>query len=430
MTKISIPYNDNRTVTFEIPDRNLSEILRPNKVEVPENPQKLVEQVLQNPTGSEKVEQIVKQKESSGKTGKKQVCIICDDITRKTPVHLIIPSLLERLNSAGINDKDIFIVIALGTHRPMTEAEMIEKVGQEAYSRVKVYNSEFKDKKNGMVKVGKADDGVDIWIDKRVACADIKIGLGAIVPHPAAGCGGGAKIIFPGVAGEETVASFHLQYSSTPENMFGAPTSPSGESMEKWVEMLNLDFIFNFILTDQGQVYNAVAGHFIKAHRKGVELMKNVFGIRAKEKVDIAVSSSYPATLDFWQATKAVFGPDLWTTSGGSIILVTDCSEGFGPHPQFADYIGNDDPEQLLKDAYQGKTTDPIAVSGGVTLGRMRKRKRFCLVSENVGPEYARVMKMNYFSDLQQAVDSEMKRYGEDVKLGVITHGGCSYPIL
>jgi len=93
--KISIPYNDSRTVTFEIPEKNLSEILRPNRVEVPEDPQKLIEQVLQNPIGSEKIEQIVKQKEIScktGKTGKKQVCIICDDITRKTPVHLIIPA--------------------------------------------------------------------------------------------------------------------------------------------------------------------------------------------------------------------------------------------------------------------------------------------------------------------------------------------------
>jgi nickel-dependent lactate racemase len=157
-------------------------------------------------------------------------------------------------------------------------------------------------------------------------------------------------------------------------------------------------------------------------------MMREVYGIKAKRKVEIAVASSYPAEIDFWQATKAVFAPDLLTKPGGTIILTTECCEGIGPHPEYADYIGDNDPDRLLKDAYGGKTVDPIAVSGGVTLGRMAKRKKFMLVSSGVSKQYAQRMNMQYFADIQQAVDTAIKSHGPQAKVSVLTHAGCSYP--
>jgi nickel-dependent lactate racemase len=310
----------------------------------------------------------------------------------------------------------------------MTRQEIIGKVGQETYSRVRVFNSEFKDKTDGLIKVGISPDGVPVWVDRRVAEARIRIGIGSILPHPAAGCSGGAKIIVPGVAGEDTVASFHLQYAATPENLFGQPSTPAREIMERVVRLVGLDFIVNIISTPDDDIYRVVAGDFIQAHRKGVRFLQEVCGVRASEPQDIVVCSSYPANLDFWQATKAVFAPDFWTRPGGSIILTAQCPEGIGPHREYADYIGNASPEKLLKDAYAGKTAEPIAVSGGVTLGRMRRVKRFSLVSDGLDRKYVLKMKWHTFESLQEAVDSELKRYGPDAKIGVFTHGGSSFP--
>jgi len=424
MAKVTIPYGYNNSLSFNVPDKNLTEVLSPNKVDIPPNPQELIEQALENPVESGKIEEIVKRKKSSGKI---KVCIICDDLTRSTPGYMIIPPILKRLNQAGIPDKDIFIIMALGTHRPMSEAEIIEKLGKEIYSRIKVYNSEFKDKSYKLVNIGTSPDGVPVWLDRRVSEADIKIGVGTIIPHPAAGCSGGAKIILPGVTGEDTVASFHLQYAATPENLFGQPTTPARQIMERLVEVVGLDFIINIVSTPDNEIYKVIAGHFIHAHRKGIKYMRDVYGIKVSSQQDIVVCSSHPSNLDFWQATKAVFAPDVWARPGGSIIIAASCPEGLGPHKEYADYIGNDNPQQLLDDAYAGKTAEPIAVSGGVTLSRMRKIKTFSLVSDGVDRKYADIMKWHYYAGLQEAVDSELKHYGRDAKVGVITHGGSSY---
>ena len=49
--------------------------------------------------------------------------VLVDDGTRSTPQRLILPVLLDGLNEAGVPDRDVTVLIALGTHRPMTEAD-------------------------------------------------------------------------------------------------------------------------------------------------------------------------------------------------------------------------------------------------------------------------------------------------------------------
>ncbi|GAG42856.1 unnamed protein product, partial [marine sediment metagenome] len=124
--------------------------------------------------------------------------IISDDHTRPTPVKKIIPFLLGELKAGGVADSQISVIFALGTHKPMSETEMRERAGVVS-ERIRLCNSEFRDPR-GLAYCGKAPDGVPVSVDKRVADADFKIGIGSIIPHPECGWGGGAKIIYPGVA--------------------------------------------------------------------------------------------------------------------------------------------------------------------------------------------------------------------------------------
>ena len=50
--------------------------------------------------------------------GMQRVVIAADDLTRQTPVEIIIPALLDELNPAGVRDEQVTVLIALGTHRP------------------------------------------------------------------------------------------------------------------------------------------------------------------------------------------------------------------------------------------------------------------------------------------------------------------------
>ena len=51
------------------------------------------------------------------------VSIAVNDYTRPTPLHFVLPPLLDTLNRRGVRDSQIHVVVALGTHRPMSTEE-------------------------------------------------------------------------------------------------------------------------------------------------------------------------------------------------------------------------------------------------------------------------------------------------------------------
>jgi nickel-dependent lactate racemase len=258
----------------------------------------------------------------------------------------------------------------------------------------------------------------------------LRIGVGTILPHPVAGWGGGAKIIYPGVGGEDTVAHYHMQQVLLTRNIFGQTGSPIRAKMEQWVEQLGLHFIVNVICTAHGEIYKAVAGHFIAAHRQGVTYAQDVFAVRVAAPADVVVASSYPADLDLWQAGKGMMSADLLARDGGIIILVTPCPEGIGPHKELAELVGNDDPDDLARRVLAGEFADPVVVAVAVTMARMRRRCRYAIVSEGIDQAMCDQMKMRRFATVQAAVDWALGETGPQARLSVIPYGAETVPLL
>ncbi len=58
-----------------------------------------------------------------------RILIIVDDMSRPTPVHQIVPPLLDELARGGARDANIRFLVALGTHRHMTGRRIAAKIG-------------------------------------------------------------------------------------------------------------------------------------------------------------------------------------------------------------------------------------------------------------------------------------------------------------
>ena len=94
-------------------------------------------EALENPIGLPKLKKLVRPQ--------MRVLILADDLTRPTPQQELLPPLLDFLNECGVPDRNIRILIALGTHRPMTRSEIKARFGKEVVSRVEVINHAFLD---------------------------------------------------------------------------------------------------------------------------------------------------------------------------------------------------------------------------------------------------------------------------------------------
>src|SRR5690554_727613 len=136
-----LKYGD-RQFEVRLPDEQIKLVLEPNTVELPSRtPRELIEDALDNPIGTGRIEDMVK-------SGDK-ICIVISDKTRswQNP-GMILGVLLERLNGAGIRDKDIVIISARGTHRAQTDDELRALVTDEIFSRVRVVDHDPSDESN------------------------------------------------------------------------------------------------------------------------------------------------------------------------------------------------------------------------------------------------------------------------------------------
>ncbi len=117
--------------------------------------------------------------------------LLVDDITRPTPPDQILPILLEELEVEK-NNIETTILIALGTHRKLTQEEIDQKISHEIVAKYPVLNHEW-DNRNALVDLGLTLNGTQIKINRLIEEVDKCLGIGNIAPHILAGWSGGAR---------------------------------------------------------------------------------------------------------------------------------------------------------------------------------------------------------------------------------------------
>lgn len=418
---LSIPYGKT-SVSFRIPDKNYAGMFDPPFTAPIENLEEAVEKALDNPIGSPRLESLV--------VPGKKVAVIIDDMSRPTPQNRILPVVLRRLEKAGVKREEMLVSIALGSHRKMSEEEIREHVGVEVYGKYRVENSSFRDARD-LVHVGNTDDGVRIMASRSVMEADIHIGIGCILPHPLLGWSGGAKILLPGITGEETSAYFHLKSSLSDRNYCGCMISPIRDMIEDLTEKIGLTFIVNVLLNSHLEVSDMVAGDFRMAHREGVHRAMRSSGFAVEEKSDVIICSSHPADQDFWQAQKAMYAAEhgLKGDKGGTIVMVGPNYEGLGPHEEMPFYVGSNSSNDLALKALAGIVPgDHLAIAVGNSLSKLRRRRNLVVVSDGLRPQEMRTCGIKHYpvSQLQDCI-TDLIAENPSCRIGVLSNGAGTY---
>ncbi|MCD6518448.1 MAG: nickel-dependent lactate racemase, partial [Anaerolineae bacterium] len=361
--------------------------------------------------------------------GARKVLIVADDGTRLTPTERILPVLLEELNAVGISDEAITLLIALGTHRAMTPSEIEQKFGREVVGRVQVLNHNAFEP-SLLVDLGTTPGGVHVQVHRLAPEADLVIGVGSIVPHHIPGFSGGAKIIQPGICGEQTTGEVHLLSVRHPFSLLGRQENQVRQEMEAIAEQAGLRMIVNVVLDRQGRVAGVFVGEPRAAFRQGVSLSRRIYGVEVPGQADIVVASSHPCDSEFWQAHKTLYPAELCVRPGGTIIVVTPCPEGVSAtHPEVLEFASW--PKAEIDAAIRAGKMDDL-VAGALTLAwaGTREKAEVFLVSGGISPEEARALGFRPFPSVQDALGAAFARHGPDARVMVLPYAPDILPLL
>jgi nickel-dependent lactate racemase len=358
---------------------------------------------------------------------RKNVVFVADDNTRLTPTDILLPILLDECNAAGIPDAAISVIIALGTHRFMTDEEIRIKFGTETLRRIAVTNHPYKDPA-ALVDLGTTPNGGRILINRAVVEADFKMGIGSIVPHHIPGYAGGAKIIQPGVSGEETTAYTHLLSVRAPRSYLGVLENPVREELDAMARKVGMNTILNTVLNRHGQVVQAFFGDVVEAFRAGVVKSREVYDVPVPEEADIVLASSHPCDLEFWQAHKTLYPSDLAVKAGGIVIVVTPCYEGVarmhGNMLEMTPYGSR----RLREMVSAGQLDDEVGAALAIAWAQVREREEVWIVSDGICPEEAAKLGFRHFTVVQEALDAALAQKGTGARVTVLTHAPDMLP--
>ena len=418
--QVEIPYGK-ETLKFEVGEQNLVGVYSPKNVPGVADLGAAIRQALANPIGTKPLRELAR--------GAQKVALVADDNTRLTPADKIIPILLDEMNAAGIRDEQVAVIIALGTHRPMTQEEILAKYGPEVVRRVQVKNHNFRDPAL-MVDLGTTPNGTHIQVNREAFEADFKIGIGSVVPHYIPGFAGGAKIVQPGISAERTTAETHLLSTCEPRSFLGIRDNPVRIELNSIARAVKLNTIVNTVLNCYGDVVGVFYGDVVEAFNAGVELSRDVYSVELPEVADIVVASSYPCDIEFWQAHKALYPADLAVKAGGVIVLATPCYEGVSvTHADILEITGES--MQGLKERVARKEVhDEVAASLAIGWAQVKEREAVYMVSSGIATEDAHRLGFTPFPTVQAALDAALALQGPAARIAVLTHAPDMLPVI
>ena len=281
--------------------------------------------------------------------------IVVSDKTRLCQYPIYLPLLTEALMAHGLNREDITFYIAYGTHPPQNEEESLASYG-ETYRHFKFVHHDCRNA-DTLVTLGTSSRGTEITLRKEIPEHDLLITFGSVLHHYFAGFGGGRKLLFPGLAGYDSILKNHSLYLD-----FKHRTLREGCQAGKLDgNPLAMDLAeINSYLPDRLEIYGILNSrrevceiHFgsgCEDFREVCERYDQFFRVQDDTAYDLVVASAggYPKDINFIQSHKSIHNAASFVKDGGTLIILAECVDGLG-NKSFPDIFREGDRHRIYE---------------------------------------------------------------------------------
>jgi nickel-dependent lactate racemase len=296
----------------------------------------------------------------------KRVLVIIPDGTRTAPIPLLFHMLYEQLGRRVVR---LDYLIALGTHPPMPEDAIEKLVGVSAaeraarYPNVTVFNHRW-DLPNALQKIGAIGrdeaalltggllaDEVPVVLNRLIFEYDQLIICGPVFPHEVAGFSGGAKYLFPGIAGAEIINFTHwLGALVTSMHTIGVKDTPVRRVIHRAAAFVPQPLVCAAMVLKGSTLHGLYVGPHDEAWSAAADLSAqlNVLSLpRTFERVLSMPSLIYD---DLWTAAKAMYKTEPIVADGGEVIVYAPhITEVSYTHGALIDQVGYHVRDYFLK---------------------------------------------------------------------------------
>lgn len=408
-----------------LPDRAVPTVIRQTDLPALPDPAATVRTALDDPVGAPPLAELA--------CGRNSACIVICDTTRPVPNGLFLRPMITELLGAGIAADRITVLVATGLHFANEGAELAEVLGDPWVSQhIRVENHDARDDSRHRWLGHTSTRRTPVAIDATFADADLKIVTGLVEPHFMAGWSGGRKVIAPGVAHQETIRTFHsARFMGDPG---AAQCNPDGNPLhEEQVEivgMLGEVYALNTVVNEDRRLVQLNFGEVVSSHLASVAASAVRVPVPRRYSTIVTSAAGYPLDKTYYQTVKAMVTPLEVLEPGGTLIVASECSEGFGS-AGFRDAqqrLSGLGPDAFLRTISRKRLADIDEWQTQMQLKPLR-RGRVQLYSTGLAREDRKLTCVEVVEDLAEAIKAGIERSG-DPAVAVIPDGPYVVPYL
>lgn len=267
----------------------------------------------------------------------KKVLLVVPDATRTAPVGLLFATIFDQI---GAQVEKLDVMIALGTHAPMSETQIQARLEIDAqtratkYAQVDFYNHEW-DNPGALELLGTIPSSeiselsgglfamdVPVTFNKRALGYDQILILGPVFPHEVVGFSGGNKYLFPGIGGPEILNFFHwLGAVISNPRIIGHAYTPVRAVVDRAAQLVPIAKAAFCLVVDHGQLVALTVGSPEEAWQQASLVSAQLHVIYKPKPFQTVLSRAPEMYDDLWVGGKCMYKLEPVVADGGELII-------------------------------------------------------------------------------------------------------------
>jgi nickel-dependent lactate racemase len=276
----------------------------------------------------------------------RRVLVLIPDGTRTMPMPLMFATLEREL---GPRVAALDYLVALGTHTPMSDAQLSALVGRpvengRAGAR-RIFNHRWDDpatfadlgsipaREVADLTQGRLREDVPVALNRLATEYDHVLICGPVFPHEVAGFSGGTKYLFPGIAAPAIIHFTHwLGALITSYEVIGTIDTPVRAVIDRAASLLDTPVSLMALVVSHDGIAGAFCGDVHEAWRRAAMLSSRRHIVWVEEPYDRVLAVMPRMYDDLWTAAKGTYKSEPVVSEGGEVII-------YAPHVKEVSHV-------------------------------------------------------------------------------------------
>jgi len=265
----------------------------------------------------------------------RRVLVVIPDGTRTMPMPMIFGLLEETL---GRRVETLDYLVALGTHRAMTDEQLGRLVGRPVLDghcgRSRIINHDWADPKTfvtlGVITAaevagltgGRLAVDLPVKLNRLILDYDLVLICGPVFPHEVVGFSGGNKYFFPGIGGPEVINLTHwLGALITSYDVIGAGYTPVRAVIDRAAALVDRPKRCLALVVTHAGLAGLFFGSPEEAWQAAAEVSARTHIVWVEKPFRRVLSVMPPMYDDLWTAAKGMYKVEPAVADGGEVVL-------------------------------------------------------------------------------------------------------------